>query len=236
VTLYVASGDQPLKRLRDATRWTALMRACPLHEHWLDGEPVTDVMPMAGVVDRCRRINGVGGNGAHGGNGGDGVSVTGIVELGDAWACTNPSLGRGMAMGLLHAALLRDVVRAHADDPPGLARAWAAATDEELMPWYRGTVALDRARLAAIEAERAGVSPPAPTDPAGRVRAALGPAMMLDPDVFRAGLELSGCLTLPQDVLSRPGFAEHVLTVVAEHGGGGPPLGPSRAGLLELVA
>jgi 2-polyprenyl-6-methoxyphenol hydroxylase-like FAD-dependent oxidoreductase len=222
VTVYIASGDRPLKRLRDERVWTALLRACPLHAHWIDGEPITDVTPMAGVIDRCRGMDGNG-------------TVTGIVALADAWACTNPSLGRGMAMGLVHAALLRDVLAQHADDPPGLARAFAAATEAELMPWYRGTVALDRARLAAIEAERAEISPPPPGDPAAQVRAALGPAMMSDRTAFRAGLEISGCLTLPQEVLARAGFAEHVLAVASEHRGGPPPA-PSRKELLELVA
>ena len=40
------------RRLRDPARWTALVRACPRHAHWLDGEPITGVMPMGGVLDR----------------------------------------------------------------------------------------------------------------------------------------------------------------------------------------
>ena len=32
------------------------VRACPLHAHWVDGEPVTDVLPMSGAVDRYRRF------------------------------------------------------------------------------------------------------------------------------------------------------------------------------------
>src|SRR5689334_8114034 len=54
VTLYGSSGDRPLKALRDPAKWTALVRACPRHAHWLDGEPTTAVMPMGGVVDRVR--------------------------------------------------------------------------------------------------------------------------------------------------------------------------------------
>jgi 2-polyprenyl-6-methoxyphenol hydroxylase-like FAD-dependent oxidoreductase len=33
--------------------------------------------------------------------------VTGMVPVGDAWACTNPSLGRGVSTGLVHALALR---------------------------------------------------------------------------------------------------------------------------------
>ena len=42
VTIFTASGDQPLKSLRHDEKWTNTVRACPLHAHWLDGEPITD--------------------------------------------------------------------------------------------------------------------------------------------------------------------------------------------------
>jgi 2-polyprenyl-6-methoxyphenol hydroxylase-like FAD-dependent oxidoreductase len=38
--------------------------------------------------------------------------ITGLAALGDAWACTNPSLGRGASIGLLHACALRDLLLA----------------------------------------------------------------------------------------------------------------------------
>jgi hypothetical protein len=47
VTLFISSGDQALKKLRDLKHWTALVAACPLYAHWLDGEPITDVLPWA---------------------------------------------------------------------------------------------------------------------------------------------------------------------------------------------
>jgi len=59
ITLYASAGDQPLKVLRDPVKWTALVRACPRHAHWLDGgEPITPVMAMGGIVDRLRSLNG----------------------------------------------------------------------------------------------------------------------------------------------------------------------------------
>jgi 2-polyprenyl-6-methoxyphenol hydroxylase-like FAD-dependent oxidoreductase len=220
VTLYGAAGDRPLKKLRDEACWTALVRACPLHAHWLDGEPMTRVMPMGGGVDRSRRSSG----------------TAGVVSVGDAWACTNPSLGRGISLGLLHASLLRDVVREHPDDPASLVDAFDEVTERELTPWYRATVAFDRARLAQIDAIRAGGDPPAvaPDDIPGRVRAALPVAMARDPEVFRAGLEISNCLALPQEVFSRPGMAQHVLEVAGDEVAQLP--GPDRAEVLKLVA
>ena len=219
VTVYAASGDPPLKRLRDVERWTALVRACPLHAHWLDGEPMTGVMPMGGLVDRYRRSTG----------------TAGIVSLGDAWASTNPSLGRGISLGLAQAALLRGAVAEH-DDPARLVDAFDAATERELEPWYRATVAFDRARLKEIDAIRSGAEPPvaAPDDIPGRVRAALPLAMSRDADVFRAGLEIASCLALPQEVFARPGLAQRVLEVAGGETATLPA--PDREQVLALVA
>jgi hypothetical protein len=54
---------------------------------------------MAGIEDRQRQLVV------------DSVPVvTGLVAVGDAWASTNPSLGRGASIGALRACVLRDVV------------------------------------------------------------------------------------------------------------------------------
>jgi 2-polyprenyl-6-methoxyphenol hydroxylase-like FAD-dependent oxidoreductase len=41
VTLFVSGRDRPLKVVKDAGRWEAVVAACPLHAHWLEGEPIT---------------------------------------------------------------------------------------------------------------------------------------------------------------------------------------------------
>lgn len=224
VTVFGSSGDRPLTQLRHADRWTAVVAACPLHAHWLEGEPITGVLPMAGILDRYRRLVT------------DGRPIaTGVAIVADAWACTNPSLGRGVALGLAHAARLRDVARTDLDDPQGFALAWDQATEADLTPWYRATVAVDRARLVEIEAIRAGTEFPGPTQPAAALGAALARAMAHDADAFRAFMEIVGCLTLPGAIFSRPGFADHVLDVAARHEAVPSP-GPTRAELLRLIA
>jgi 2-polyprenyl-6-methoxyphenol hydroxylase-like FAD-dependent oxidoreductase len=218
VTLYAAAGDQPLKQLRDVERWTALVRACPLHAHWVDGEPLTGVMPMAGIVDRHRRLEG----------------ITGLASAGDAWACTNPSLGRGMTMALLHAARLRDVAREHLDEPHEFAAAWDAVTEAELTPWYRETVEEDRDRLREMQALRAGRHYARPPDSPAALRLALRAAAPRDADAFRGFLATRGCLALQQEVCADERLLARVLDQPPAEA---PPLpGPGREQLLALLA
>lgn len=148
--------------------------------------------------------------------------------------CTNPSLARGLALGLAHAARLRDLAHTHLDDPREFADAWDALTEAEFTPWYRATVAVDRARIAEMRALRDGDVPPTPPDAAAALRARLPLAASRDADVYRAYMEIVGCLTLPDDVFARNGIAERILELT-EPGEREQPTGPSRAELLELL-
>ena len=221
VTLWLSAGDRPLKRMRDPGRFDAVVGACPLQAHWLRGEPITGVLPMAGVVDRHRRL-------ARDGR----PTVTGVALLADAAACTNPSLGRGITLGLMHGRLLRDTVREHAEHPLELAEAWDAATEAALTPWYRSTVREDRARLAEVEAIRRGAEPP----PARGPLAAMAAAALYDADLFRVFVDSRACVRSLEDaVAERPDLAERALALAAERGPTPAP-GPDRAHLLELLA
>ncbi len=220
VTVFIYSGDPELKALRDATRWTSLIAACPLHAHWLDGEPITGVLAMGGVANRYRRFVV------------EGAPVaTGIVSVGDAWACTNPLGGRGITMGLIHALGTVGVVQQHLDDPLALALAYDAATETRVTPWYRYTVESDRKRIAHIAAAIQGRSAPGPTDPGS----ALLVGMMYDPDLFRAFIEIFSLLTLPQEVMARPGLTDHIMKVAGAREAVTPP-GPGREELLRMLA
>ena len=224
VTLVSDSHDRPLKELRHEDVWTAVVAACPQLAHWLDGEPITGVLPMSGVLDRYTRavVDGA-------------PVVTGLVPVADAWACTNPSLGRGITMGLIQAVCLRDALRdGPADDPRAFAERWDDRVESAVTPWYRATLAVDRARLAEMRALRDGQVPEPPQG-----RAALGPALARaaghDAELFRALLEIVSCLALPAEVFSRPGLADRTMQLAADHPSP-PPAGPDREQLLRLVA
>jgi len=220
VTLFTSSGDAPLKALRDPELFTRVVRACPMHAHWLDGQHITPVLPIAGVMDRYRRLVA------------DGEPiVTGFIAVGDAWACTNPSAGRGVTIGLIHAQLLRNLVHEHLDDPAAFASAWDAHTEERVTPYYRNQIRADRARVAEIDALRSGLEPAPPDPTTARILAAAAS----DGTVFRGVMETVHCLALPREVFKRPDIREGI-----EHadptGPPPPPPGPDRQQLLRLLA
>jgi 2-polyprenyl-6-methoxyphenol hydroxylase-like FAD-dependent oxidoreductase len=219
VTVFSSSGDAPVKALRDAECFTRLVRACPLQAHWLDGRPITDVLPMAGVLDRYRRFV-VGGQ----------PVATGFAAVGDAWACTNPSAGRGLSVGIVHAQLLRWTVRDCLGDPAGFARAWDEGTERVVAPFYRNQIRADRARLAEMTALREGRA----WSPAGSVMSRLAAAASYDADLFRALLETVLCLALPQAVIERPGIRDKIER--SDHRSLPPAPGPGRREVLQLLS
>jgi 2-polyprenyl-6-methoxyphenol hydroxylase-like FAD-dependent oxidoreductase len=219
VTIWFSTGDAPLKELRHPETFQRVLAACPLQAHWLDGDVLSDMQPMAGIVDRYRRFVR------------DGSPVmTGMLAVGDAWCCTNPSAGRGISVGLRHAQALRGVVKEHLDDPVALAHAWDAATEATVTPYYRAQRDFDLHRFAEMEALRNGLQPP-PPDPD---LTALRVAAFRDADVFRGMVEMMTCLDTPDAVLARPGMRERI----AELGDGElfQLPGPDREQLLKLIA
>jgi 2-polyprenyl-6-methoxyphenol hydroxylase-like FAD-dependent oxidoreductase len=219
VTVYVGSGDPPLKAMRDPAVFTRVIAACPLQAHWLDGTPISDVLPMAGILDRHRGLVV------------DGTPVaTGFVAVGDAWACTNPSAGRGLSVGAVHAQQLRQAVRELLDQPTELACSFDERTERVVGPFYRNQVAFDRFRTAEMAAAREGAQAP----PSHPQMSALETAAGSDPDAYRGLIETVLCLALPEDVLARPA----VRAAMERHGRdpARPTPGPDRAELLRLVS
>ena len=224
VVFTTSSRDPALRALRDPSRWNAALARYPLVAAWGEGEPITGVDAIAGIEDRHRRLVVD-----------DRPVATGVVAVGDAWACTNPSLGRGAAIGLLHASCLRDVLRdVDPGDPEKLARRFDEATTTVVEPLYRMTVGFDRHRLAEIAADVDGT--PYVTDDLGwLVGKATFAASLTDPDITRAYLSLASLLVTPDELFATPGLVDRVLQL----GAGAPnyPLpGPSRQELLATIA
>ena len=221
--IITSAGDAAMRPAKDTATWEAIVSGCPLVAHWLDGEPLTDVQVMAKIEDRHRSFVV------------DGAPVaTGVAPVADSWACTNPSVGRGASIGLIHAQALRDLIRDQGlDDPTAFALAWHDATVDKVEPYYRDTLALDRHRLAEIEAQIAGI-PYETDDPAYAIGQAMQATMGQDPDIFRGSIDIATLLARPDEVLGRPGLLERVIEL-SQASTPEPLPGPSRPELLEII-
>jgi 2-polyprenyl-6-methoxyphenol hydroxylase-like FAD-dependent oxidoreductase len=224
--IITSAKDAALRGLKDRDTWMRTWRSYPLVAHWADGEPIDgdEVAVMAKIEDRHRSFVV------------DGTPVaTGIVAVGDAWACTNPSLGRGTSIGFLHSLALRDLLRdASLDEPVAFAKGWHEATLASAEPWYRSTLAFDRHRLAEIEAIIEGRAYET-DDPEWEITCAMQHGAGVDGDILRAFLRIASVLDLPDVVLAEPGLFERIVEV----GGGWRDAelpAPSREELLKIVA
>lgn len=225
VGLIAGAGDRALLPLRDPERWAAVANALTPIAHWVDGEPITGVQVLNRLQDRRRRLL-VGGQ----------PVATGIVAVADACASTNPTLGRGIPLGLMHAICLRDLLRDHgADDPGGFALAWDDTTEAHLTPAYRAVVVADRHRLGEINAAIDGAEYET-DDLAWQAYRALETVAHHDPDLLRGWFRIAGLVASGTEVFSAPGLVARLGAVLAEHpiDGAGPVL--SRDRLLELVS
>jgi hypothetical protein len=175
---------------------------------------------IAKIEDRVRRLDGPAG-----------PVATGVVAIGDASACTNPSVGRGASIGLLQATCLRDTLRlVDPRYPVELIEAWNITTGSIVTPFVRDTVDFDRHRLAEIEAQIAGVQYET-HDPGWNLGQKLRAAAATDPELLRAAMTVMSLLARGADVMRQDGILDKVLA--AEPTGGLP--GPDRAQLLDLI-
>ena len=227
VTVCIDSRDRALKALRAEPSWTRLVTTSPLHAHLTRGEPLTGVLAAGGVVSRMRNLvtRGV-------------PAATGILTAGDSWACTSPSLGRGVTFGLMHGVIIAEVVAEYLKQPLALSLAYDRLTRERLVPWYRNSAALDAQRLEHIAAVAGGRLPRPPAESPDYTAAVMGDvltAAMRDADVFRAYLEMMLMLAPPREIFSRLGIREKIAAAAAGHDGWTAP-GPSRAEVLKMLS
>jgi 2-polyprenyl-6-methoxyphenol hydroxylase-like FAD-dependent oxidoreductase len=142
ITIAVDSRDRELRRhLLAAGPFDAVCGMMP----GIDGltqpamaTPITEVHAMGSLINRLRRFLDDAGR----------PRVTGFHAAGDAHTTTNPLYGRGCALAMLQAVLLRDAVVEHPHDPVARAVAYEAASAREIEPWYHFAVDGDALRNA----------------------------------------------------------------------------------------
>jgi len=206
----VHDRDPSLTALRHPDAFDAVAAANPELTPWLEVlEPISPVFCLGAFDNRMRRLVD------------DGRPVVrGLQQVGDALAMTNPTRGRGMAMGLAAAGVLHDLLVSDGRDPDALALAFDAWQQRALAVYYRETAAVDTVLSARLTGGLEGRSVPGnapgielpeghPVSPEQFERAA-----GRDPDLFR--LQMRAVMLLDDErVVAAPETTERVRRVLA---------------------
>ena len=225
VTLATNNDDEIFRQLGRTELFDAVVRQLVPTAPWVDpavSEPITPVHPMAKLLNRVRRVVV------------DGQPVApGLHAIGDASVCTNPLYGRGCALGMVHATLLADAIRAHPDDVVAQAVLLHEATERELMPWYKASVVADARNRRIAHGEASDED----SFLGSLLKDGLFPASRVDPKVFRAFIRMFNLLDDPESVLTDAELLATVMQVWQERETREPeaPLGPSREELLVAI-
>ena len=148
VAIQTHESDHELRQLRNPAVWSDVLAQYPLAAHWDRGNPLSDdVQMIAALHDRSRSLVSEGG-----------ARTSGLVLLGDAWACSDPSLGRGSTMSFRHAQILRDTLRTRDPvlDGVDFTSSFEHRSDTLLGPINRRSWWFIRNRLAELAADAVG--------------------------------------------------------------------------------
>lgn len=235
VTLAVQVADAELRSLlSDPEPFDATARMLEGPRTLLDqgdATPLTDVLPMGGLVNRLRRFVDASGE----------PVVLGLHVVGDAHTCTNPLYGRGCSLAVVQAGALADAFAAHPGDPAGRARAYEATCAREVEPWFTLAVQADAmgadpsgAAIRATGAHRTGT----PADDAHRTIARVFAAGGRDPVVGRGLMRMMNLLATPSDLLADPAFLARAMEIASDperYPAPPAPEGPSRDEVLATL-
>ena len=211
MAICVESGDPLLKRVRHEDAYHAVLAANEAFRPWLDLlEPATPTFVLGALNNRMRSLV-VDGE----------PLVLGLHQAGDSLAMTNPTRGRGVAMGLCAVGRLHDLATANGRDDVALATEYAAWQRDVLAVYYQEASTSDqtvgRKLRANILGEAAPANAPAVKLPDGHpvTSAQIEQASASDPDLFR--LFLRALYLLDDDrVIASPAVADRVLRRLAE--------------------
>jgi 2-polyprenyl-6-methoxyphenol hydroxylase-like FAD-dependent oxidoreductase len=202
-----------------------------------DVEPVTDVLPMGGLINRRRRFLEP-----------DGTPVAlGLHVVGDAHTCTNPLYGRGCSLAVVQAGLVADAVAAHPGTTPeaaaARARAYEAACAREVEPWFEISVQADAMGAdpngGAIRDSGTTATADSAAHDANKAIARIFAAGGRDPIVGRGLMRLMNLLATPSDLMADPEFLGRSMEILGDpetYPVPPPPAGPNRAELLAALS
>lgn len=222
--LAVPTGVAEWRALKDPAAYEPAVAQIPILRQWVDPagvDPITDVLPMAGLHNTIRHY--------------EPAAAVGLVPVGDSLSHTDPVLAHGLSFALIHAGALAAALREH-DDLGDAAVAYAAAVMPALRERFRLASELDSQRrrmwlggdvdFAHSDGDYALFS----------IMAA-GPAAMADPDVFRVFVRRIGLLD-STEVLDRDPAMQRRIEELFEKAMSTPrpPPGPPRDEMLALIS
>ncbi|MCU1398921.1 MAG: hypothetical protein JWN62_2030 [Acidimicrobiales bacterium] len=200
LTVTLSVDDPHRRALREPARFEAFLQAVAHSEPWLRvGVPISEITTMSRIENRRRRLTSD-----------DGPIAAGIVAIGDAALHTNPTLGRGISMGLMHAQHLAEVADGAGDDPAGFAAAFAEWTDGNLGIWFDTQVAADATALARLAAGVLGRRLELPDVPSARFAAAAFMCASQDEVVGVAVARMAHLFATPAEVFGDPVVAARI--------------------------
>jgi 2-polyprenyl-6-methoxyphenol hydroxylase-like FAD-dependent oxidoreductase len=205
-----AADDVALKALRHVSAFQAVAENLPLIGEWTRPDrtsPVSDVLFMGNLWNSHRPLA----DEAH-------AAIDGLVAIGDASTVTNPYYGKGVALGITHAAILARVLDESSEPSEVSAHFWRA-TQATMRPWYDESAHEDDlhqlwlrvARGAQLTERDANVL----ASDEAKAHRAVPIAMLRDAVVFRSFIRNFMCLD-PPERLHSPDLVRRALALVGE--------------------
>jgi 2-polyprenyl-6-methoxyphenol hydroxylase-like FAD-dependent oxidoreductase len=223
--LSVPNGGPEWRALSDESAFEAAVASIPGLRLWVDPdgvEPITGVMPMAGLANSFR----------HAGT----AAAAGLAPVGDAHGHTDPVLAHGLAFALAQAAALAAALADHAADPiAGLGR-YVEAVTPALRERFELSSALDDQRHRMWTGEAVDVARGDGGAAALWSVVAGGAASMMDPDVFRMFMRRMGLLDSTSVLDDDPAMQARIEELFAQAmQTPRPPSGPSRDEMVAII-
>jgi 2-polyprenyl-6-methoxyphenol hydroxylase-like FAD-dependent oxidoreductase len=236
VAIAPLAADHRFRAVKNPDVFSRVVRTVPDFARWLDVlDPVTAVFPMSGLHNTLRRLV-VGSE----------PVATGLHAVGDTVCTTNPTLARGLALAMISAADLAEVLARHPRDFAAQALAMDDRVAAHVEPFYAEQAAVDEVRLKRMRSvvfAEPGLEPePEPEPEPGpsladrvshwQVRA----AAPFDPLVFRAFWKVMGMIATPGEVYADPEVIARTREVLSQPDAAPAGGRPSRAQVLAALA
>ena len=214
------SADRRLADLRITEVFDAAARAIPGLDEWVDADravPITPVLPGARLHNTYRGQTDEAGR----------VPLPGLIHLGDAVCTTNPTAGRGIALGLRQSRRLVQLLTEHPHDVAAATLAFDAWCTGNVRPWYDDHVYWDADILRRWDGGDVDVTRALPSD------LILEAADKADPSLMRVAGPYMAMEVLPSALAEIEPRAREIYA-----SGWRPPPhgGPTRDDLAEMIA